>query len=80
MYQSGDRLQALNVMLEDTKLLQREPFECSDLLLSDECPVPQGAAGLHLLGKICRKTNRKKHAMQYFVLRFLLNCYCFVDI
>lgn len=30
------------------------------------CPVPNGAAGLYLLGNICRKSTRKQRAMDYF--------------
>ena len=32
------------------------------------CPVPNGAAGLHLLADICRRSNRKQRAMQYYRL------------
>ena len=32
------------------------------------CPVPNGAAGLHLLANICRRSNRKQRAMQYYRL------------
>jgi tetratricopeptide (TPR) repeat protein len=47
----------------------------SSLLSMDEwildttpCPVPNGAAGLHLLANICRRSNRKQRAMQYYRL------------
>lgn len=37
------------------------------------CPVPNGAAGLALLGKICRKSNRKDRAIQYFKMSISLD-------
>ena len=30
--------------------------------------MPNGPAGLHLLGKICRKTNRRQRAIEYYRL------------
>lgn len=36
------------------------------ILETTPCPVPNGAAGLHLLGNICRKSNRKQRAMKYY--------------
>lgn len=30
------------------------------------CPIPNGAAGLYLLGNICRKSGRKQRAMKYY--------------
>ena len=36
------------------------------LLETSPCPVPNGAAGLYLLGTICRKSSRKQRAMNYF--------------
>ena len=30
------------------------------------CPIPNGAAGLYLLGNICRRSNRRRRAMDYF--------------
>mmetsp|Transcript_46567 Transcript_46567/g.98819 ORF Transcript_46567/g.98819 Transcript_46567/m.98819 type:complete len:882 (-) Transcript_46567:263-2908(-) len=32
------------------------------------CPVPNGSAGLHLLGNICRRTNRRQRAIEYYRL------------
>ena len=31
-------------------------------------PVPHGAAGLHLLGAICQRANRRKQAIEYYEL------------
>jgi hypothetical protein len=36
------------------------------LVETSPCPVPNGAAGLNLLGNICRKSCRKQRAMQYY--------------
>jgi tetratricopeptide (TPR) repeat protein len=36
------------------------------ILSTTPCPIPNGAAGLHLLGEICRSSNRKDRAMQYY--------------
>ena len=36
------------------------------LVETSPCPIPNGAAGLYLLGNICRKSNRKQRAMQYY--------------
>ena len=30
------------------------------------CPIPNGAAGLYLLGNICRRSNRRRRAMVYY--------------
>ena len=32
------------------------------------CPVPNGAAGMYLLGNICRRTNRRRRAIEYYRL------------
>ena len=38
------------------------------IIETSPCPVPNGAAGLHLLANICRRSNRKQRAMQYYRL------------
>ena len=43
------------------------------------CPIPNGAAGLYLLGNICRRSNRRRRATEYFcmslqVCSFILLC------
>ena len=30
------------------------------------CPIPNGAAGLYLLGNICRRSNRRRRAIDYY--------------
>jgi anaphase-promoting complex subunit 3 len=36
------------------------------LMETSPCPVPNGAAGLYLLGNICRRSSRKQRAMLYY--------------
>lgn len=36
------------------------------ILETSPCPVANGAAGLYLLGNICRKSSRKQRAMKYY--------------
>lgn len=43
-------------------------------LFLQPCPVPNGAAGLHLLGDICKKSNRRERAMHYYRLSLKV-CY-----
>ena len=40
------------------------------------CPIPNGAAGCNLLANICRRSNRKQRAMQYYrmSLQVCRNC------
>lgn len=37
------------------------------------CKVPQGAAGLFLLGRLCHKAHRPKHARAYYRLALHLD-------
>jgi len=41
--------------------------------------VPNGAAGLALLGKICRKSNRRERAIQYFRMSLQLDPFLFTS-
>ena len=43
------------------------------------CPIPNGAAGLALLGKICRKSNRTERAIQYFYMSLQLDPFLFTS-
>ena len=43
------------------------------------CPIPNGAAGLALLGKICRKTNRRERAIDYFRMSLQLDPFLFTS-
>lgn len=38
------------------------------LVETSPCPVPNGAAGLYLLGNICRRSTQKQRAMKYYRL------------
>eukprot|EP00586_Coscinodiscus_wailesii_P019093 CAMPEP_0172517882 /NCGR_PEP_ID=MMETSP1066-20121228/288648_1 /TAXON_ID=671091 /ORGANISM="Coscinodiscus wailesii, Strain CCMP2513" /LENGTH=766 /DNA_ID=CAMNT_0013300085 /DNA_START=88 /DNA_END=2388 /DNA_ORIENTATION=+ len=53
--------------------LRNRAKEDEDWFLSEPCPIPNGAAGLHLLGVICRKSNRKRQAAEYFRLSLKLD-------
>lgn len=44
-----------NIMSMDEWLTETSP-----------CPIPNGAAGLYLLGNICRRSNRRRRAMDYY--------------
>ncbi|KAL9191576.1 LOW QUALITY PROTEIN: hypothetical protein ACHAXT_001282 [Thalassiosira profunda] len=39
----------------------------------EACPVPRGAAGLQLLGRICARSNRRKRAGEYYRLALALD-------
>jgi anaphase-promoting complex subunit 3 len=43
------------------------------------CPIPNGAAGLALLGKICRKSSRKERAKTYFRMSLQLDPFLFTS-
>ncbi|KAI2492487.1 hypothetical protein MHU86_22067 [Fragilaria crotonensis] len=51
--------------------------DCADInqyiLTTSPCPIPNGAAGLHLLAKICAKSNRKQRAIQYYKMSLELD-------
>ena len=40
---------------------------------SSQCPIPNGSAGLYLLGNICRRTNRRQRAIEYYRLSLKLD-------
>jgi anaphase-promoting complex subunit 3 len=44
------------------------------------CPVPNGAAGLALLGKICRQTQRKDRAVAYFRMSLALDPFLWTSV
>ena len=45
------------------------------LLETSPCPVPNGAAGLYLLGNICRRSSRKNRAMKYYRMSLQVRSY-----
>ena len=46
----------------------RSSRRCSSVPPTPRCPVPNGAAGMYLLGNICRRTNRRRRAIEYYRL------------
>ena len=54
------------------------PKQLSDVVLrSEKCPIPNGAAGLYLLGRICLEGSRHEHAIEYFALALKLDAFMF---
>ena len=50
------------------------------LMETSPCPIPNGAAGLYLLGNICRRSNRRRRAMEYYRMSLqvrMFNSICF---
>uniref|UniRef100_A0A7S4N5K4 Uncharacterized protein n=1 Tax=Odontella aurita TaxID=265563 RepID=A0A7S4N5K4_9STRA len=43
------------------------------VLMTSPCPVPNGAAGLNLLGTVCRRTNRGRRAVDYYRMSLKLD-------
>lgn len=43
------------------------------LIDTSPCPIPNGAAGLYLLGNVCRRSNRRRRAMDYFRMSLQLD-------
>lgn len=48
-------------------------------LFTKPCPIPNGAAGLALLGKICRQVKRAEHAERYFRMSLQLDPFLFTS-
>jgi tetratricopeptide (TPR) repeat protein len=46
------------------------------MLETSPCPIPNGAAGLYLLGNICRKSSRKQRAMKYYRMSLQVRTDC----
>jgi anaphase-promoting complex subunit 3 len=55
-------------LLPDRAARSAGPRESAQLLRSAQSPVPHGAAGLHVLGAICEKCERPRHAIAYYEL------------
>lgn len=76
-YELGDMREAEDALLLATPQVRPEgpaPFAQAWCELGG-CPVPGGAAGLHVLGLICKKDNRRGHAVDYFILSLRLDCF-----
>lgn len=65
--------EAEGALLHDRRLRTRGPAKSQAQLLSEPCPVPHGAAGLHMLGAICQRGNRRLQAIEYFKLSLQLD-------
>ena len=57
---AGNRNEAMDAWIINSSL--------SNDTTTSSCPIPNGAAGLNLLGDICRRSNRRQRAMQYYRL------------
>ena len=55
------------------------PYPILYLHIIQPCPVPNGAAGLALLGKICRKSNRRERAIKCFRMSLRLDPFLFTS-
>ena len=75
----GKLHEAEAALLKGTALSGRKPADCAAEVLGQgvggdgTCPVPGGAAGLVLLGKLCRRGNRTAQAIAYFELALRLD-------
>ena len=45
------------------------------VLNTSPCPIPNGAAGLNILGTVCRKTQRRKRAVEYYRMSLQVRTY-----
>uniref|UniRef100_A0A7S3KXQ0 UDP-N-acetylglucosamine--peptide N-acetylglucosaminyltransferase SPINDLY n=1 Tax=Amphora coffeiformis TaxID=265554 RepID=A0A7S3KXQ0_9STRA len=50
------------------------------ILSTSPCPVPNGAAGLALLGKVCRETHRTQRAIVYFRMSLQLDPFLWTSV
>mmetsp|Transcript_6897 Transcript_6897/g.12747 ORF Transcript_6897/g.12747 Transcript_6897/m.12747 type:complete len:783 (+) Transcript_6897:305-2653(+) len=66
-YELGKLREAEAVLVQDTPLEMSGPQKCVEDIL-EHIYVPNGAAGLYLLGLICTRDNRREHAVTYFCL------------
>lgn len=65
--------------LMDALLLMARSLMDFFLFSEKPCPVPNGAAGLALLGKIYRKSDRLERAIQYFRMSLQLDPFLFTS-
>eukprot|EP00986_Skeletonema_menzelii_P003439 scaffold1049_cov152-Skeletonema_menzelii.AAC.10 len=64
----GNRNEAMDAWILNSSINKNE-----DTTSSSSCPIPNGAAGLNLLGNICRRSNRRHRAMEYYRLSLKLD-------
>jgi tetratricopeptide (TPR) repeat protein len=72
-FELGKLQEAETALLQGTKIRGQGPAKCREQILEEPCPVPFGAAGLHLLGRICKRANRRQQAIEYFELSLHLD-------
>mmetsp|Transcript_17650 Transcript_17650/g.40705 ORF Transcript_17650/g.40705 Transcript_17650/m.40705 type:complete len:944 (-) Transcript_17650:137-2968(-) len=69
-YKNVNRIQGNNFTNKDGNT----PMEMDEWLVqTSPCPIPNGAAGLNLLGNICRRSNRRRRAMDYYRMSLQLD-------
>lgn len=69
-----DWLEALLSMdLEENSGTDEHKVQNDELDLAATCPIPNGAAGLHLLGIICKHTSRHDKAKRFFQMSLKLD-------
>ncbi|KAL3911010.1 MAG: hypothetical protein SGILL_007454 [Bacillariaceae sp.] len=65
---------SLNNMFETDDQDQPGPMGMEEWIVeATPCPVPNGSTGLFLLGNVCRKSNRKRRAMEYYRMSLQLD-------
>jgi len=62
-------------LVQGTPLANNNPYRCADFLMGN-CTVPNGSAGLYLLGVLCANDNRREHAVAYLSLALKMDPYC----
>lgn len=66
-------------LFSDYKINSASPLPMDEWIVqSSPTPIPNGAVGLHLLGNVCRRSNRKRRATEYYrmSLQVSTNFYC----
>lgn len=69
----GHTREAESALIKGTLLAQQGPQRMEDDILRGKVQIPNGAAGLYLLGLICERDNRREHAISYFALALRLD-------
>jgi len=65
----GNRNEAMDAWIINSSVNNADDMSSS----ATSCPIPNGAAGLNLLGNICRRSNRRHRAMEYYRLSLKLD-------
>lgn len=54
-------------LYRDYKMNSSSPLPMDEWIVqTSPAPIPNGAVGLHLLGNVCRRSNRKRRATDYY--------------